>query len=111
MRSADDLRILRGREIPQDSFAICPSINRLQPERTVPRQFESISAPDLQRAATGIESERRRRGLPSDGRYGWFTHEEVDIAVDSKGNTYTGENEGRRVQKWTFKGMSQNPVR
>ena len=45
------------------------------------------------------------------GHYAGQFHHITDIAVDSKGNIYTGENEGRRVQKWTFKGMSQNPVR
>ena len=45
------------------------------------------------------------------GHYAGQFHHITDIAVDSKGNIYTGENEGRRVQKWTFKGMSQNPAR
>jgi hypothetical protein len=45
------------------------------------------------------------------GHYAGQFHHITDIAVDSKGNIYTGENEGRRVQKWTFKGIQQNPAR
>jgi DNA-binding beta-propeller fold protein YncE len=45
------------------------------------------------------------------GHYAGQFHHITDITVDSKGNIYTGENEGRRVQKWTFKGMSPNSVR
>lgn len=47
--------------------------------------------------------------LGSFGRLGHYAgqfHHITDIAVDSKGNIYTGENTGRRVQKFTFKGMS-----
>jgi DNA-binding beta-propeller fold protein YncE len=40
------------------------------------------------------------------GHYAGQFHHITDIAVDSKGNIYTGENEGRRVQKFLFKGMS-----
>jgi hypothetical protein len=28
--------------------------------------------------------------------------------VDSKGNIYTGENEGKRIQKFVFRGLSKN---
>jgi len=48
--------------------------------------------------------------LGSFGRLGHYAgqfHHITDIAVDSKGNIYTGENTGRRVQKFVFKGMSQ----
>jgi hypothetical protein len=40
------------------------------------------------------------------GHYAGQFHHITDIAVDSHGNIYTGENEGRRVQKFLFKGMS-----
>jgi DNA-binding beta-propeller fold protein YncE len=40
------------------------------------------------------------------GHYAGQFHHITDITVDSKGNIYTGENEGRRVQKFVFKGMS-----
>jgi DNA-binding beta-propeller fold protein YncE len=43
------------------------------------------------------------------GRLGYYAgqfNHITDIAVDSKGNIYTGENEGRRVQKFVYKGMS-----
>jgi DNA-binding beta-propeller fold protein YncE len=39
------------------------------------------------------------------GHYAGQFHHITDVTVDSKGNVYTGENEGRRVQKWVFKGM------
>ncbi len=39
------------------------------------------------------------------GHYAGQFHHITDIAVDSKGNLYIGENEGRRVQKFVFKGM------
>lgn len=48
--------------------------------------------------------------LDSVGRLGHYAgqfHHITDIAVDSKGNIYTGENTGRRVQKFLFKGMSR----
>jgi len=48
--------------------------------------------------------------LGSIGRLGHYAgqfHHITDIAVDSKGNIYTGENTGRRVQKFVFKGMSR----
>ena len=48
--------------------------------------------------------------LGSFGRLGHYAgqfHHITDIAVDSKGNIYTGENTGRRVQKFVLKGMSQ----
>jgi DNA-binding beta-propeller fold protein YncE len=44
------------------------------------------------------------------GRLGYYAgqfNHITDIAVDSKGNIYTGENEGRRVQKFIYKGMSK----
>jgi DNA-binding beta-propeller fold protein YncE len=41
------------------------------------------------------------------GHYAGQFHHITDIAVDSKGNIYTGENTGRRVQKFVFKGMSR----
>jgi DNA-binding beta-propeller fold protein YncE len=42
------------------------------------------------------------------GHYaGQFDHI-TDIAVDSKGNIYTGENDGHRVQKWTLKNTPPN---
>ena len=40
------------------------------------------------------------------GHYAGQFHHITDITVDSKGNIYTGENEGRRVQKFVYKGMS-----
>jgi DNA-binding beta-propeller fold protein YncE len=40
------------------------------------------------------------------GHYAGQFHHITDIAVDSRGNIYTGENTGRRVQKFVFKGMS-----
>ncbi len=40
------------------------------------------------------------------GHYAGQFHHITDIAVDSRGNIYTGENEGRRVQKFVFKGMT-----
>jgi hypothetical protein len=40
------------------------------------------------------------------GHYAGQFHHITDIAVDSKGNIYTGENEGRRVQKFVYTGMS-----
>lgn len=43
------------------------------------------------------------------GHYAGQFHHITDIAVDSKGNIYTGENTGRRVQKFLFKGMSTLP--
>jgi DNA-binding beta-propeller fold protein YncE len=48
--------------------------------------------------------------LGSIGRLGHYAgqfHHITDIAVDSKGNLYTGENTGRRVQKFVFKGMTR----
>jgi DNA-binding beta-propeller fold protein YncE len=51
--------------------------------------------------------------LGSFGRLGHYAgqfHHITDITVDSKGNIYTGENEGRRVQKWICKGMLQKPA-
>jgi DNA-binding beta-propeller fold protein YncE len=48
--------------------------------------------------------------LGSIGRLGHYAgqfHHITDIAVDSKGNIYTGENTGRRVQKFVFKGTSR----
>jgi DNA-binding beta-propeller fold protein YncE len=48
------------------------------------------------------------RVLSSVGRLGHYAgqfHHITDIAVDSKGNLYTGENTGRRVQKFVFKGL------
>ena len=45
------------------------------------------------------------------GHYAGQFHHVTDIAVDSKGNIYTGENEGRRVQKFVFKGMSSQAPR
>jgi hypothetical protein len=43
------------------------------------------------------------------GHYpGQFYHLHV-MAVDSKGNIYTGENTGKRVQKFLFKGLSSRP--
>jgi DNA-binding beta-propeller fold protein YncE len=39
------------------------------------------------------------------GHYAGQFHHITDIAVDSQGNIYTGENEGRRVQKFVFKGL------
>ena len=50
------------------------------------------------------------RVLGSIGRLGHYAgqfHHITDIAVDSKGNLYTGENTGRRVQKFVFKGMTR----
>jgi DNA-binding beta-propeller fold protein YncE len=50
------------------------------------------------------------RVLGSFGRLGHYAgqfHHITDIAVDSKGNLYTGENTGRRVQKFVFKGMAR----
>ena len=44
------------------------------------------------------------------GRLGYYAgqfNHITDIAVDSKGNIYTGENEGRRVQKFVYKGTSR----
>jgi DNA-binding beta-propeller fold protein YncE len=44
------------------------------------------------------------------GRLGYYAgqfNHITDIAVDSKGNIYTGENEGRRVQKFVYKGLSK----
>ena len=44
------------------------------------------------------------------GRLGYYAgqfNHITDIAVDSKGNIYTGENEGRRVQKFIYKGLSK----
>ena len=42
------------------------------------------------------------------GHYpGQFHHLHV-LAVDSKGNIYTGENEGKRIQKFMFRGLSKN---
>jgi DNA-binding beta-propeller fold protein YncE len=49
------------------------------------------------------------RVLGSVGRLGHYAgqfHHITDIAVDSKGNLYTGENTGRRVQKFIFKGLT-----
>ena len=49
--------------------------------------------------------------LGSIGRLGHYAgqfHHITDIAVDSKGNIYTGENTGRRVQKFVYKGMSSS---
>jgi hypothetical protein len=49
------------------------------------------------------------RVLGSVGRLGHYAgqfHHITDIAVDSKGNLYTGENTGRRVQKFVFKGLT-----
>ena len=43
------------------------------------------------------------------GHYAGQFHHITDIAVDSRGNIYTGENTGRRVQKFVFKGMSNAP--
>ena len=44
------------------------------------------------------------------GHYpGQFFHLHV-LTVDSKGNIYTGENTGKRVQKLTFKGLSPAPT-
>jgi DNA-binding beta-propeller fold protein YncE len=40
------------------------------------------------------------------GHYAGQFHHITDIAVDSRGNIYTGENEGRRVQKFVYKGLS-----
>jgi len=40
------------------------------------------------------------------GHYAGQFHHITDITVDSKGNIYTGENEGRRVQKFVYKGLS-----
>jgi len=45
------------------------------------------------------------------GHYAGQFHHITDIAVDSKGNIYTGENTGRRVQKFVFKGMSSSASR
>lgn len=45
------------------------------------------------------------------GHYAGQFHHITDIAADSKGNLYTGENEGRRVQKFVFKGMSPSASR
>ena len=39
------------------------------------------------------------------GHYAGQFHHITDITVDSKGNLYIGENEGRRVQKFVFKGI------
>ena len=45
------------------------------------------------------------------GHYpGQFHHIHV-MAIDSKGNIYTGENTGKRVQKFVFKGLSPASVR
>jgi DNA-binding beta-propeller fold protein YncE len=41
------------------------------------------------------------------GHYAGQFHHITDITVDSKGNIYTGENTGRRVQKFVFKGMGR----
>jgi DNA-binding beta-propeller fold protein YncE len=41
------------------------------------------------------------------GHYAGQFHHITDIAVDSRGNLYTGENEGRRVQKFVYKGLEQ----
>lgn len=38
------------------------------------------------------------------GHYAGQFHHVTDIAVDSKGNLYVGENEGKRVQKFILKG-------
>jgi DNA-binding beta-propeller fold protein YncE len=45
------------------------------------------------------------------GHYAGQFHHITDIAVDSKGNIYTGENEGRRVQKFVYKGVSPGASR
>lgn len=45
------------------------------------------------------------------GHYAGQFHHITDIAVDSKGNIYTGENEGRRVQKFVYKGLSTSAIR
>ena len=45
------------------------------------------------------------------GHYpGQFLHLHV-LAIDSKSNVYTGENTGKRVQKWIYKGMSTGSAR
>jgi DNA-binding beta-propeller fold protein YncE len=41
------------------------------------------------------------------GHYAGQFHHITDIAVDSKGNLYIGENEGKRVQKFVYKGLSR----
>ena len=40
------------------------------------------------------------------GHYAGQFHHITDVAVDSKGHLYVAENEGKRVQKFLFKGMS-----
>ena len=45
------------------------------------------------------------------GHYAGQFHHITDIAVDSKGTIYTGENTGMRVQKFVFKGMSSSASR
>ena len=40
------------------------------------------------------------------GHYAGQCHHITDLAVDSQGNLYASENEGRRVQKFVFKGLS-----
>ena len=39
------------------------------------------------------------------GHYAGQFHHITDLAVDSRGNLYASENEGRRVQKFVFKGL------
>ena len=45
------------------------------------------------------------------GRYAGQFHHVHNIAVDSKGNIYTAETQGKRVQKFTFKGVSSGTNR
>lgn len=45
------------------------------------------------------------------GRYAGQFHHVHSIAVDSKGNIYTAETQGKRVQKFVFKGLATRPGR
>jgi DNA-binding beta-propeller fold protein YncE len=69
------------------------------------QRFLYVTSGDQKVRILDRESLRVLGSLGRLGHYAGQFHHITDIAVDSKGNIYTGENTGRRVQKFVFKGM------
>jgi len=75
------------------------------PDKT--QQFLYVTSGDQKIRILDRQSLRVLGSIGRLGHYAGQFHHITDIAVDSKGNLYTGENTGRRVQKFVFKGMGR----
>ena len=61
--------------------------------------------PMISRDAAGSATLRVLGNFGRQGRYAGQFHHSHSIAVDSKGNIYVAETQGKRVQRFLFKGV------